>query len=84
MCHHSRPAQAFDDETSTFTCQTAESQEDDAVPNAAGYNITLCPTDPDFVELGGGVDQACMFVHPFQSCFRFHIVSGWLKANVRG
>eukprot|EP00439_Symbiodinium_sp_Y106_P012629 s287_g1.t2 len=49
---------AFDDETSTFTCRTAESQEDDSIPNRAGYNITLCPTDPDFVELGGA-DQAC-------------------------
>mmetsp|Transcript_26939 Transcript_26939/g.64118 ORF Transcript_26939/g.64118 Transcript_26939/m.64118 type:complete len:480 (-) Transcript_26939:92-1531(-) len=50
---------AFDDETSTFTCRTAESQEDDTIPNRAGYNITLCPTDPDFVELGGGADQVC-------------------------
>ena len=58
--HPWRPAQAFDDETSTFTCRTAESQEDDTIPNRAGYNITLCPTDPDFVELGGGADQACI------------------------
>ena len=68
--HQSRPApaQAFDDETSTFTCRTAESQEDDSIPNRAGYNITLCPTDPDFVELGGA-DQACVRT-PVRSAFQ--------------
>eukprot|EP00931_Biecheleriopsis_adriatica_P056864 TRINITY_DN33729_c0_g1_i1.p1 TRINITY_DN33729_c0_g1~~TRINITY_DN33729_c0_g1_i1.p1 ORF type:complete len:1072 (+),score=165.04 TRINITY_DN33729_c0_g1_i1:69-3284(+) len=35
---------AFDDETSTFTCQTAESRADPTVANDAGYVITLCPS----------------------------------------
>ena len=51
-------SEAFDDETSTFTCRTAESQGQDNVPNKAGYNITLCPTEPDFVEVDGGTDKA--------------------------
>mmetsp|Transcript_32141 Transcript_32141/g.74041 ORF Transcript_32141/g.74041 Transcript_32141/m.74041 type:complete len:769 (-) Transcript_32141:155-2461(-) len=50
---------AFDDETSTFTCRTAESQHDASIPNKAGYNITLCPTEPDFVEMDGGTDKVC-------------------------
>ena len=49
---------AFDDETSTFTCRTAESQLDANIPNKAGYNITLCPSEPDFEEMNGGTDQA--------------------------
>ncbi|CAE7674473.1 unnamed protein product [Symbiodinium pilosum] len=50
---------AFDDETSTFTCRTAESQLDANIPNKAGYNITLCPSEPDFEEMNGGTDQVC-------------------------
>lgn len=38
---------AFDDETSTFTCQTAESRADALVANDAGYIITLCPKGTD-------------------------------------
>ena len=49
---------AFDDETSTFTCQTAESQKDQSIPNRAGYNITLCPEDPDFQRMGAATNQA--------------------------
>eukprot|EP00441_Pelagodinium_beii_P020664 CAMPEP_0197655448 /NCGR_PEP_ID=MMETSP1338-20131121/39458_1 /TAXON_ID=43686 ORGANISM="Pelagodinium beii, Strain RCC1491" /NCGR_SAMPLE_ID=MMETSP1338 /ASSEMBLY_ACC=CAM_ASM_000754 /LENGTH=465 /DNA_ID=CAMNT_0043231097 /DNA_START=50 /DNA_END=1447 /DNA_ORIENTATION=+ len=37
---------AFDDESSTFTCQTAESRADPNVANDAGYVITLCPSQP--------------------------------------
>merc|ERR1711998_270566 len=33
----------YDDETSTFTCQSAESHADEKVFNNAGYVITLCP-----------------------------------------
>jgi hypothetical protein len=33
----------YDDETSTFTCQSAESHADEKVFNDAGYVITLCP-----------------------------------------
>lgn len=49
---------AFDDETSTFTCRTAESQHDGSIPNRAGYNITLCPQAPDFQQMGAE-NQAC-------------------------
>jgi len=35
---------AFDDETSTFTCQTAQSRADPSVANDAGYVMTLCPS----------------------------------------
>eukprot|EP00928_Gymnodinium_smaydae_P038562 TRINITY_DN26578_c0_g1_i1.p1 TRINITY_DN26578_c0_g1~~TRINITY_DN26578_c0_g1_i1.p1 ORF type:complete len:514 (-),score=70.55 TRINITY_DN26578_c0_g1_i1:44-1474(-) len=35
----------YDDETSTFTCQTAESRANPAVKNVADYVITLCPDE---------------------------------------
>ena len=50
--------EAFDDETSTFTCRTAESQSDGSVMNRAGYNITLCPEAPDFERMGAFENQA--------------------------
>lgn len=50
--------EAFDDETSTFTCRTAESQGDGSVMNRAGYNITLCPEAPDFQRMGAFENQA--------------------------
>ena len=50
--------EAFDDETSTFTCRTAESQSDGSVMNRAGYNITLCPEAPDFQRMGAFENQA--------------------------
>ncbi|CAJ1344105.1 unnamed protein product [Effrenium voratum] len=49
---------AFDDETSTFTCRTAESVSS-GMPNKVGYDITLCPEGSDFAPMRESVEQAC-------------------------
>ena len=65
---------AFDDETSTFTCRTAESQGDGSVMNRAGYNITLCPEAPDFQRMGAFENQACRGASPGDSKEEYYIL----------
>eukprot|EP00435_Cladocopium_sp_Y103_P044041 s455_g12.t1 len=69
----SSDSEAFDDETSTFTCRTAESQHDGSIPNRAGYNITLCPQAPDFQQMGAE-NQACRGSGPGDSKEDYYIL----------
>jgi len=83
---------AFDDETSTFTCQSAESRADPLVPNEAGYIITLCagtnaappappaPPGPSFVDVGEG--RACRgATSRDNSASYYHLFTGILSLD---
>lgn len=56
--------EAFDDETSTFTCRTAESVSS-GMPNKVGYDITLCPEGSDFAPMRESVEQVGWGVQEF-------------------